>query len=251
MTWINKFEVKFAGTLQWTGDAWENCLAKRRGEKKRVSMLLESLVRPINSCTSEQSRDIQEVILLIHHCKTTYCCRMTIQSTSSTSGTLTRRTPLSKVDWSQEETASEGTDSQCSSQPWTRWMLDKIWKKLNTIWTNPESHRKNIFGKLTTIQDTSAIWSLPRERDRSSVELDRTQPLFQALCHRLEERKWYAWKLVKNKTARYISHPGYFALHLCRTRNTVGRIYLLQIRNSPMIVRAKSMSSGRFVAVVV
>ena len=30
---IEEFKVKFVGTLQWTDDAWENCLAKRGGER--------------------------------------------------------------------------------------------------------------------------------------------------------------------------------------------------------------------------
>ena len=45
-----------------------------------------------------------------------YCYRMTLPSTSTTSGTLSKCTPLSKVDKSQEEKASEGTGSLCSSQ---------------------------------------------------------------------------------------------------------------------------------------
>ena len=80
-----------------------------------------------------------------------YCYRTTFPSTSSTSGTLSKCSPLSKVDWSQEEKASEGTGSQCSSQPSTRCVLDKIWKKLYTIWTNPESRRTNTLGELFKI----------------------------------------------------------------------------------------------------
>ena len=34
-------------------------------------------------------------------------------------------------------------------------MLDKIWKELNTIWTNPESNRRNTLGKPITIVATS------------------------------------------------------------------------------------------------
>ena len=128
------------------------------------------LTLPNISCISDQSRDIQEVIMMIHYGKTMYCCRMTSPSTSTTSGTLSKCTPLSKVDWSQEEKASEGTGSQCSSQPWTRWMLDKIRETLNTIWTNPESHRKSILGKLITKQYVGAIWSCLRERDCNSIK---------------------------------------------------------------------------------
>ena len=82
------------------------------------------LMRPINSCTSEQFKDIQEVISFIYHCKTMYCCRMTLPSTCTTSGTLSKCIPSSKVDWSHEGKVSEGTSSQCSSQPWTRCVLE-------------------------------------------------------------------------------------------------------------------------------
>ena len=37
---IEKFKVKFVGTLQWTVDAWVNFLAKGRGEKKRFQYCL-------------------------------------------------------------------------------------------------------------------------------------------------------------------------------------------------------------------
>ena len=40
---IEKFKVKFVGTLQWTVDAWVNCLAKKRRREEKVSILLESL----------------------------------------------------------------------------------------------------------------------------------------------------------------------------------------------------------------
>ena len=56
------------------------------------------LIHPMNSCTSEQFKDTQEKISLIHYCKTMYCCQMTSPSTSATSGTPTRCTPLFKVD---------------------------------------------------------------------------------------------------------------------------------------------------------
>ena len=42
---------------------------------------------PINSCTFEQFRDIQVVVLLILHCKTMYRYRKDLPSTSTTSGT--------------------------------------------------------------------------------------------------------------------------------------------------------------------
>ena len=78
-----------------------------------------TLILPNISGISEQSRDIQEVLSFILHCKTVYCCRMTSPSTSTTSGTLTTCTPSSSVDWFGKEEVLKGTGSQCFSQPWT------------------------------------------------------------------------------------------------------------------------------------
>ena len=112
---IEEFKVKFVGTLLWIVDAWVSFLAKG-GEKKRFQYCLNPSSDKFLYFRAVQGH-IREVILLIHCCKTMYCCWMTLQSTSTTSGTLSKCTPLSKVDWSQEEKASEGTGSQCSSQP--------------------------------------------------------------------------------------------------------------------------------------
>ena len=68
---IEKLKVKFAGTLQWTVSAWVKSLAKGGGH------------------TSEPFKDIQGIILLIHYGRTMYRYRMTLPSTSTTSGTLT------------------------------------------------------------------------------------------------------------------------------------------------------------------
>ena len=44
---IEEFKVKFVGTLQWTVDDWENCLAEGAGEKKRFQYCL-------NPCSSDK-----------------------------------------------------------------------------------------------------------------------------------------------------------------------------------------------------
>ena len=67
----------------------DNFPGKRRRTKEKVPILLEPQLFQTFSCSSEQSRDIQEVLSLIQQCKTMYCCRMISPSTSTTSGTLT------------------------------------------------------------------------------------------------------------------------------------------------------------------
>ena len=137
-----KVQGKFEGTSQWTIEAWIAFLAKGEGPK----------IIPNISCISQQSRDIQEVLSLMLHCKKMYCCQMTSPSTSTMSGTLTTCTPWSWTDWFQEEEVSKGTDSQCFSQPWTRCAPIKIRKKFHTIWTNPELRCAIIRGEFTQIQ---------------------------------------------------------------------------------------------------
>ena len=113
---IEKFKAKFDGTSQWSIEAWITFLAKGGGPKERFQYCLN----PNSSKLLLYLRaiqDIQEVLSLILHCKTMYCCRMTLPSTSTTSGTQMKSTPLSKVDSSWEEEASERIGSQCSSQP--------------------------------------------------------------------------------------------------------------------------------------
>ena len=88
----------------------DNFLDKKGGgPKERFQCCLNP---PYISCISEQSRDVQEVLSLILHCKTMYCCRMTSPSTSTTSGTLTTCTPRSRADCFQEEEVSKVTGSQ-------------------------------------------------------------------------------------------------------------------------------------------
>ena len=124
---------------------------QRRRSQEKVSMLLESkLFQPLPEPQSNSRTFRRQSYWSIIARQCTVPGWLYRLHLSTISWTLSKCTPLSKVDWSQEVKALEGTGSQCSSQPWTRWMLDKIRKKLNTICTNPESHRINTFGKFTT-----------------------------------------------------------------------------------------------------
>ena len=92
-----KFKAKFDGTSQWSIEARITFLAKGGGPKKRFQYCLNP-----NSSKHflyfRAIQGIQEVLSLIQHCKTMYCCRMTSPSTSTTSGTLTTCTPSSRAD---------------------------------------------------------------------------------------------------------------------------------------------------------
>ena len=80
---MKEFKAKFDGTSQWPIDEWISFLAKGGGPKKRFQYCLNPYSSKKKSCTSQQFKDIQEVMLLIMHCKTMYC-RRTSPSTSTT-----------------------------------------------------------------------------------------------------------------------------------------------------------------------
>ena len=142
-----------------------------------------TLTLPNISCISEQFKDIQEVISLILHCKTMYCCPMTSPSTSTTSGTLMVCTPSLKVDSSQKEQASK--------------------KKQSVFFTavNPMENNQD----LEDVQYDGALISSRRRKDCRFIKLDYMQSLFSTHCLRFVLRKWYTWRLERSYTARYIN----------------------------------------------
>ena len=67
--WQKSSRQKFDGTSQWSIEAWKAFLAEGG---------------PTFHVFSDQSRNVQELLSLILHCKTMYCCWMTSPSTSIT-----------------------------------------------------------------------------------------------------------------------------------------------------------------------
>ena len=155
-------------------DSW--CLGKFLGKKRmreeKISILLEPFNCPINACTSEQFRDIKGVLSLFRCCKTVVL--LPEDFTEYIYHIVNAFEMHSLIKW----TLSKSTKGRI------RWTFNLIKEKLNTIWTNPESHRSNILGKFTAIHFFGAIWSLLRERDCNSIKHDHTQLLFQAHCQR-------------------------------------------------------------------
>ena len=87
---------------------------------------------------------------------------------------------------------SEGTGSQCFSQPWTRWIFEQQTEKLNTIWTTQNR-------TVRTFLDSSPQYSILVHFEACSekgiailsnwshaMTLSSTLP---AIC----KEKWYAW----------------------------------------------------------
>ena len=176
---------------------WVNSLAKGGGQKKRFQYCL-NLFSSKKFCTSEQFRDIQEITLLIHYCMVMYWYRMTFAEYICHIGNAFEMHSIIKSGLIPGgKKALEGTDSQSSSQPWTRWILNKIGEKSNTIWIN-----------LITIQQCKAC------SEKGIAILPNSIACNYAFKHTTSvflKKKWYAWKLVKNSTAKCTIHSGYLA----------------------------------------
>ena len=76
----------------------------------------------INSCTFEQSKDIQEVQSILH-CKTMYCYQKVPPRKFITSETEKNWGQQWIMVWFQEESVSGRADMLCSSLLWIRWII--------------------------------------------------------------------------------------------------------------------------------
>ena len=154
--------------------AWEEEEERRTGFN-----IAWILLRPVGSCTSDQFKDIQEVLSLILHCKTVYCYRMTFAEYVYHNGSAFEMHSIIKSGLiTGGKSLRKGGQSVFFTAVSPMCVLDKIWKKLNTIWTNPESHRTNTLGELITIQFFWCNYQI--------------QILFQAHYQRFVKKTWYA-----------------------------------------------------------
>ena len=180
-----------------------------------------------------QFKDIQENISLIHYCKTIYCYRMTLPSTSTTSGTPTRSTPLFKS----------------GSIPGER------------------SNRKNRQSVFFT-----AVNPIDVQLDRREVEYDLNKARIAPYKQNMEISSQYSIlvqftacsekgiailsnSIGRNHSFRHTTSGLYrqSGLHenkgpkLPRVSNTFRRMYMFENRENPMIVR--EISTGKPVSV--
>ena len=167
-----KIKAQFNGTSQWTTNDW-------------IIFLAKGGILPNISCTSEQSRDFQEVISFIRHCKTMYCYRMTSPSTSTTSGTLMNCTPSVKVDWFPEEKVSKETCSPCFSQPWTRCTL--VQEKVQYDLDKP---RIAVYKNTCWAHQTTVLWCNLKLAQRKGLPFHQTRSHAIALFNTLPDLYW-------------------------------------------------------------
>ena len=177
---MEELKAKFDGTSQWPINDWITCLAKGGGPKKGFNITW-TLTLPSTSCISEQFRDIQEVISLILHCKTMYCC----QRKKPPKGQAVRVFHCSEPDGRRSK---HGRNSMRLGQ-----------------------------AKDRTVQmylETSSIYSVlvqfrPRSEERIAI-LSNTITCNRSLQHTTCElhRKRYAWRLSRSYTIKYTNLQG-------------------------------------------
>ena len=165
---------------QWSLNDWVSCGKWRTVEPTKGSKTVWTPTLPDTFRTYEQSKDILEILFLILSCKRMYWYQKDLPSTSTTSGMPIKYIESWEVGWSWENQVSNAEDNPCSSQQWTRWKTNIVWKKLHATWQSQRLFHSIIHGNLITIQYIVAL----AEEKRL---LHATQDLFAS-------RKWYAWK---------------------------------------------------------
>ena len=189
---IEKLKEKCVSTLQWKVKTWVNSLAQGGGRKKMFQYCLNPCYsnkflyfRAIQGHSGENFVDplLQDTVLLpndfadyIYHIGNAHDMHSIIQG-------------------------SLKTDRQSVFFTAVNPMHAKIWKKSNTIWTNPESRCSKILGEFTNIQNIDAIWISLREKDCLSIKHDPTQSLFSTHYLRYVLRKWKTRRLERIETA--------------------------------------------------
>ena len=167
-----KFKARFDGASQWSVEAWITFLAKGGRPKKRFQCCLTSQffqtfpVFPNNSGTFRR------------YSRWSYIARQCAVAGWLRRVHIPRRerewmNSIIRVDWSQEEEASKRTDNQYFSQQWIWWTTIKIWKKLNTIWRNPESQcTTNTWGA----HPKTVYWCNLKLAQRKGLQFFQTRP---------------------------------------------------------------------------
>ena len=145
------FESRFAGTSQWSIEAWITFLAKGGGPKKRSQYCLNpnSSKHFLYSGSTLIDPTLQDNALLpngfaeyIYHVRNAHDMHSTIQG-----GLIPGGRSLKRDRQSVFFTAVNPTYAV------------KIWKKFNTIWTNPGSRCTKILGEFNKIQEIGEIGS--------------------------------------------------------------------------------------------
>ena len=196
---------------------WQNCLcqglrvlrnskfklrsasSKKEEDKRKCFSTAWTLFLPNVSCISEQSRDIQEVLSLILHCKTMYCYRTTSPSTSTTpgnanelhsiieSGLVPGGRSLKKDKQSVFFIAANPMDNNQDLEE-VQYDLDKPGIAVYFFFFLESSPTYSFSLQFETRSE---------KKDCSSIKHDHMQSLFSTHYLRYVSRKWYTWRLER------------------------------------------------------
>ena len=206
-----KFKAKFACTSQWPVEAFITLLAKGGGQKRRFQCCLNPnssehflYFRAIQGHSGGTLVDpaLQDNVLLpddfaeyIYHIGNVHDTPSIIQADSFDS----RRKKF------QKEQAVSVVHSREPDVRESRYLADVQYdldKPRIVVYKNTwRVHQHRVY--------FGAIWGSLKEKDCSSIKLDRTQSLFSTHYMRFLLRKWYTWRLERILTAKYIDHQGY------------------------------------------
>ena len=188
---------------------------RRRRTKEKISILREFQTLPINSCTCEQFKDIQEKVPLILRCKTKHCYRKDLPSTSTTSVNSNELNSIKEMDEFEEEQASKEEDKQSSSLQWTRWRTYMAWEKFHAIWRKQGPRHTRILGHAFKIRYFGCNLKLAQER---GLQFYQTRSHAVVLYNTLPAAcigKRYVWKLR-------MSSPGSLNSESATSRAKIG-----------------------------
>ena len=197
---IDECRKKFDDASQWPLEDWISTLAQGGGAKTRF----QYCVNPNSSnqfLYLQQFKDIQETMLLILHCKTMYCYRKDLPSTSTTSGTRVNWILQQEMDILQEGTSlKERSGLLHHSEP-----MEDVYGMEETPCVLTKTSIAPYKNTWTRLQNTvfGAIWSSFKRFPCNFTETGHMLSFSTTHCLQLALRKRHVWKLRRWSARRF------------------------------------------------